>query len=305
MTRSNAKIYIARVVGGQDSTGRLALADDAINATAEKWTKKWTWDFLKKDNANTRSLSGTVADAGGGVGTVVTVTSTSGLNVTQGITGGGLSAGATVSSITSLTVFVLSSNATAGAQTFTLAAYIPVRVGVANYYLPHDFWDFYTARLLTSKRTLEIMRDREVDRKDPDQESQQVTVAIGQASSGSGSGFTAADQRQRARLIGLPDTAENLLLKYYRAIDGTADPIDVPDDLIYTFLDDCKVWFLSQLNSNDPRIDILGSLSNRNVNDAIANDQENPDEEVRMKSQMETAANRWITRGYPFDSWGM
>lgn len=305
MTRTNAKIYISRVVGGQDSPGRIALADDAIVATAEKWTKKWTWDFLKKDNANTRSLAGTVADAGGGVGTVVTVASTAGLNVGQGVSGGGLAAGATISSITSLTVFVLSSNATSGSQTFTFAAYIPVRVGIAYYYLPHDFFDFYSARLLTSKRTLEIMRDREVDRKDPDQESQQVTVAIGPASPGSGSGFTAADQRQRARLIGLPDTAENLFLKYYRAMDGAADPIDIPDDLLYTFLDDCKVWFLSQLNSNDPRVDILGSLSNRSINDAIANDAENPDEEVRMKSQMEVSANKWITRGYPFDSWGM
>lgn len=300
MTLTAAKTYIARVVGAQGDANRLALAGDAIAATAEKWTKKHQWDWLKKDNANTKSLAGTVA----GDLVTVTVTSTAGLNVGQGISGGGLAAGATIASITSTTVFVLSASATIGAQTFTLAAYIPILVGVSYYYLPSDFSDYYSARLLTSKRDLEIIRDREWDRKQTDQESTTTAVAIGPASPGSGAGFTAADQRLRTRIYGVPGTAENLLLRYYRAINGIADPIDIPDDLIYTFLDDAKVWFLSQLNSNDPRIDILGGLANRNLNNAIDYDENIADEDIRMKSQMEVYGDRYTTRGYPLDPWG-
>lgn len=303
MTLTNAKTYIARVAGAQNDANKLALAGDAILATAEKWSKRHAWDWLKKDNAQTYTMSGTVADAGGGVGTVVTVTSTAGLNVGQGVTGGGLAAGATIASITSLTVFVLSSNATAGAQSFTMAAYIPILVGVRDYYLPADFSDFYSARLLTSKRPLEIIRDREADRKVADQEAAQVMTGLGPNSPGSGSGFSAADQRPRMKAYMAPDTAENLLLKYYRNINGAADPIDIPDDLIYTFLDDCKVWFLSQLNANDPRIDILGGLSNRNVAMAVTDDEDISDEDVRMKSQMEVYGDRLVMRGYPIDPW--
>jgi len=298
VTLANAKIYIARVAGAQGDANKLALAGDAILATAEKWSKM-TWEYLKKDNAVTRSVVGTVA----GDTVTVTVTSTAGLNVGQGISGGGLAAGATVSSITSLTVFVLSSAASTGSQTFTVAAYIPILVGVRDYYLPHDFSDFYSARLLTSKRTLEIIRDREADRKVVDQESTQVMTGLGPSSPGSGSGFTAADQRARMKAYMAPDVAENLLLKYYRNIDGAADPVDVPDDLIYTFLDDCKVWFLSQLNSSDPRIDILGGLSSRNVSAANADDQEIQDEDVRMKSSMEVYGDRLVMRSYPIDPW--
>jgi len=302
VTLANAKIYIARVAGAQGDANKLALAGDAILATAEKWSKM-TWEFLKKDNAVTRSVTGTVADAGGGVGTVVTVASTAGLNVGQGVSGGGLAAGATIASITSLTVFTLSSNATMGSQAFTMAAYIPILVGVRDYYLPHDFSDFYSARILTSKRTMEIIRDREADRKVVDQESTQVLTGIGPSSPGSGSGFTAADQRARMKAYMAPDVAENMLLKYYRNIDGAADPIDIPDDLLYTFLDDCKVWFLSQLNSNDPRIDILGGLASRNTTAANADDQEIQDEDVRMKSSMEVYGDRLVQRSYPIDPW--
>lgn len=298
MTLANAKIYIARVAGAQGDANKLALAGDAILATAEKWSKM-TWEFLKKDNAVTRTVTGTVA-----VDTLtVTVASTAGLNVGQGISGGGLAAGATIASITSLTVFVLSSAASTGAQSFTVAAYIPIRVGVREYYLPHDFSDFYSARLLTSKRPLEIIRDREADRKVADQESTQVMTGLGPASPGSGSGFTAADQRARMKAYMSPDVAENMLLKYYRNIDGAADPVDLPDELLYTFLDDCKVWFLSQLNSNDPRIDILGGLASRNTNSANADDQEIQDEDVRMKSSMEVYGDRLVMRSYPVDPW--
>ncbi len=299
MTLTNAKTYIARVAGAQGDANKLALAGDAILATAEKWSKLHSWDWLKKDNANTYTMAGTVA-----VDTLtVTVTSTAGLNVGQGISGGGLAAGATIESITSLTVFVLSSAATTGAQTFTLAAYIPILIGVRDYFLPADFADFYSARLLTSKRPLEIIRDREADRKVPDQEATQVMTGLGPSSPGGGAGFTAADQRPRMKAYMAPDVNESMLLKYYRSINGAADPIDIPDDLIYTFLDDCKVWFLSQLNSNDPRIDILGGLSRRNVQNAISDDEDIPDEDVRMKSSMEVEGDRWTTRGYPLDNW--
>lgn len=46
MTLANAKIYVARVLGGGSNTGKEAMAADSIAATAEMWTIKNQWHFL-------------------------------------------------------------------------------------------------------------------------------------------------------------------------------------------------------------------------------------------------------------------
>lgn len=292
---ADAKVEIARVVGAASVPNKVALAGTAIEVTAKKWSNRHDWEYLRKDNSVARTITGcNLADTG------ITGISTAGLNVGQVVTGSGLPANVTIQSIPNATSAVVSSTGVTNASIdLTFSAYIPVRAGTSYYYLPHDFKNLYTARLLTSKRWLEVKRDREIDREFPDQESNQSAVSIAPASPGDGTGFTASDQRARCRLIGPPDTNENMLVKYYRTIDGLADPLDIPDDFIFAFLDSCKAWFLSQVNSSDPRLDYLTGFAERGLAAVIAQDTEIPDEDVRMKSQMEIMNSQIVERGYP------
>jgi len=296
VTLTTAKTYVARVIGGQGDANVLALAADAIIATANKWTLEHNWEYLRKDNSSTTSMSGTNA-----AGTV-TVTSTAGLNVGQGVTAGApVSVTTTIASITSLTTFTLTSAGTNGTATFTFDAYVPVIAGTSNYFFPADFWDLYGARLLTSKRGLEVIRLRQVNRQVTDQAANGFASGILYAPGGTGSGWTAADSRGRFRIVGIPDTTENLHLDYYRKIDGTATTIDVPDAFLYAFLDDAKAWLLMQKNANDPRADIMAGLATRGLKAAIDADQSIDDEDVRMKSQYETYRPYTYTPNLPFE----
>lgn len=216
MALADAKVYIARVIGGQNDAGILALAADAIKATATKWDNRHDWGFLLKDNYN---------------------------------------------------------------------APITVTAGVSDYAAPADFKNPYSALLTTTKRPLGYIRQRQYDRLTADQSSQRGTYAYTLFNS---SGFTASDQTQYIRLIFTPDTADSLLLRYYRRISPTADPVDVDDAYLYTFLDDCKVWLVAQKNANDPRLQALVALSERALADAISTDQdETEDEDIRLISQAE------------------
>lgn len=285
MQLATAKIEVARVSGSQTDPNKVSLAGTAIRATARAWSNAHDWEFLKKDNAAAVTITGcNLADTG------ITGISTAGLNVGQTVTGSGIPANTKIQTIPNATSCTVNSTGVTNASIdLTFSAYVPVLVGVSLYYLPSDFQALYSARLLTSKRTLEVWRDREADRKIADQESTTYAYAIAPAPPGGGTGFSAADQRARARLIGPADTAENMLVKYYRAINGEADPLDIPDGLLDAFLDGAKVWFLKHVNSNDPRIDILGGLAAREMADAIRADSEIPDERVRMKSQFEVS----------------
>ena len=216
MSLSDAKTHIARVIGGQNDANVLALAADAIKATAAKWDNRHDWAFLLKDNYN---------------------------------------------------------------------APITVTAGVSDYDAPADFKTPYSAILTTTKRTLQYIRQRHYDRLTADQSSERGTYRYTLFNS---SGWTAADQTQRIRLIFTPDTNDSLLLRYYRRINPTADPVDVDDAFLYTFLDDCKVWLVAQKNANDPRIQVLASLAERALADAIeTDDNEAEDEEIALKSQYE------------------
>jgi hypothetical protein len=290
MLLTDAKTYIARVIGGQGDSNVLALAADAILATASKWNLAHNWEYLRKDNSTTRSMTITVS---GGV--TCTVTSTAGLNVGQSFVDSG-STTATISSITSTTVFVASTTVVTGTATF--AAYVPVISGTSNYFFPADFSDLYGARLLTTKRVLDVVRLREVNREVTDQAANGASEAILFSPGGTGSGWTAADQRARFRIVGIPGTTEFLHLDYYRKIDGSASTLDFPDEFVYPFLDDCKAWLLRQKNSNDPRADILAGLAAQGLKDAIDFDSGIDDEDVRIKSQFETFKPFTYTPGF-------
>lgn len=288
MTLTSAKTEIAKVIGGQNDANVIALAATAVLAVAEKWSRM-RWRYLRKDNSQTRTLTGTV---GGSPFTTVTLSSTSGINVGQSVTVTDSLAAVTtttVASITSATVIVLTAGATAaGSASLVFAAYIPVIAGTDIYYAPHDYASGYSMRLLTSEQTLSYVEPREVDRKVPNQTTQGFPGAYTDDGYGTGTGFDAADQRHRLRIIGVPSTTENAKLTYYRNIDGTASTIDVPNELLYMFLDDCKCWLLAQKNANDPRLEVMMALIARQIKQALSDDKESSeDADVRLISEYE------------------
>jgi len=296
MTLASAKIEVARIAGVGGDQNKLALAGSAIRATARAWSNKHNWEFLRKDNSHTRiitacSLANTVVDLSN-----ATPASTAGLNVGQTVTGTG-GVNTTITAITSTTTFTVTATAVTNANIdLTFGAYIPVIAGVQHYYAPYDFKDLYGARLLSSLYALKVIRRREVNRKFDYQDSVSYANSIEVAPPGDGTGFVAADQRPRFRISGIPSTSENMLVDYYRAIDGNADPVDMVDDFLDAFLSGAKVRLLKYLNSNDPRLDMLEGLAARELADAISTDNTIDDEEPRMKSQFEVS-------GIDYDYW--
>lgn len=51
MTYANAKIYVARIIGGQNDTNVLAWAGDSIQASIQDWNTEHDWKFLLQDNS--------------------------------------------------------------------------------------------------------------------------------------------------------------------------------------------------------------------------------------------------------------
>lgn len=200
MTRTLAKQYVARAIGGANSTAILALADDALAETANKWNIRHRWSWLQKD------------------GTPISIVA-----------------------------------------------------GTGDYTLPTDFDEFYSARLAVLDRPLQYFEKRDYDRLYLDQAVQRDMIGITVFNS---SGFSAASPVKKARIIGLPNSADSLEFTYYRTINPTADPIDVPGDLLYLFLADARAALIMTKNAADPRLPVLSSIVEERLKEAIGNDTE-------------------------------
>lgn len=115
---------------------------------------------------------------------------------------------------------------------------ITVSVNVANYALPADFAHPYTARLVTLQQPLTYIKARYWDKAVGDQT---VTGWPWLYTIDNPSGWTAGVPTYYFTLFQTPSTADTLILRYYRKIDGAADPVDVPDEYLYDFLDTARV----------------------------------------------------------------
>ena len=62
---------------------------------------------------------------------------------------------------------------------------------------------------------------------------------------------------QKVQLYPVPATNDTALLRYYRAFNGAATPIDVPLKYLYTFLDCARIHLLQAHDSSNPRLPIL------------------------------------------------
>ena len=69
--------------------------------------------------------------------------------------------------------------------------------------------------------------------------------------------FDPSSEVQKVQLYPPPRANDTLVLRYYRAFNGAADPIDVPLRYLYTFLDCARIHLMMAHDSTNPRLPAL------------------------------------------------
>lgn len=316
MTSVNAKIYVARVVGGgSESQESLDMAGESILRGYQDWQNKKFWRFLLKDTSATTAVASCNAI---GASASVSAPSTGAfdfVNIGQTVTIAAgtatLAAGTTVSSYTRNTdgtiATITLSNAFGGttnaAATLTFSANIPVTAGVNDYNLPSDFNAPFTARLITNPRVLTWRDQRWWDR-----------VIVDQTVRGTPTDYTTynpySDLTQNfgtthLKFDRLPDVSDTLSLRYYRKFNTTGTYIDMIDDYLYQFLDYCRNILLATKTAQDNPSGYAESV--KEAAEGAAETDEEPtddnDADMCMKSQYEMGDYARPTWGNgPFDA---
>lgn len=274
LSLANADIYISRIVGGANDTNVRAMARDALGATMEEWMHRNTWKFLLLDTSNSFAV---VSSATSGDPTLTTAVTNGFKNVLVGmtVTGTDIPASTTVSSITSNTSLELSANPTGNivAASITFGGTIPIIDGTASYTLPARFWKPHSCRLTSaSKRPLAYITQYDYDAVSWDQS---VEGYVGAYTVYTDDSFDASGtQQSKIKFIRVPSQNDVALLRYYRMLEITTDPVDVPDGFLYTLLDCARVRLLETKNATDNRIPVLKGDAEIRLRRAIATDRD-------------------------------
>lgn len=303
---ANAKIYVARIIGGALNSEKLDMANEAIQRGFRDWQVKKEWEFLLKDTSDGFSVAG--------VSTTISVTTVNapstgafdGVNIGVTVTGSNIPANTTVSSYTrnsdgTIASIVLSNAPTSTTSvTLTFSGNIPIIAGTDTYNLPTDFHKHYSVRFITNlKWPLTFVRIRDWDRVTYDQinprSSELYTIYNSRSS------LTQNKGQLRLKLMGVPAANDTLLIRYYRQFDADADPLDIEDEVLYDFLDYCQSLLLLTKRSFDDPAAFLADIKQR-VQGAMTDDEEvTEDEDIRMKSQIEMwAENRPLFGNGPY-----
>jgi hypothetical protein len=306
MTRANAKIYIARVLGGARGSDPLAMAEEALLRGFSDWSAEKDWEFLLKD----MSLGFTVASCAINDSVTVSAPSTGafdGVNSGITVTGTGVPADTTVSSYTrgsdgTISSITLSAATTGGSQsvTLTFGGNIPIVQGVQDYNLPSDFKSPYGARLITNlKWPLTFIRPREWNRLTYEQTTQSSPTLY--TVFNPISALTQDKGTYRLRILPISAQSDTLKFEYYRRFNETADPIDIPDEYLYQFLDYCAGLLLLRKRSFDnPELAIQDAM--KSFEKVKQNDQEpTEDEDIGLISSMDASSRRPLWTNGPFD----
>lgn len=310
----NAKIYVARIIGGGASSQEsLDMAGEAILRSYQDWQAKRFWRFLLKDTSKPTVVTGVTATASSAVVNAPSTGAFDFVNVNQTVTVSGtatLAANTTVSTVTrgsdGVVTSITLSNAFGGSTdtnaTLTFSADIPVVAGSNDYSLPNDFHAAFTARLTTNPRPLTWRDQRWWDR-----------VIINQTVRGTPSDYTTynpySDLTQNfgtthLKFDRIPDVNDTLQLRYYRKFNTSGSNIDMPDDLLYEFLDYCRNVLLVTKRAIDNPGEYARNVERAAEGAAQADDEPTDDNDADqvMKSQYEMGDwNRPLWGNGPFD----
>lgn len=301
MTTVNARIYIAQVLGGTRAPFAIDAANEALLRGYADWQMMRNWEFLLKDN----SLSTTVASVTCTQGQAVVSPPTTGafdfINVGQTVTVSSgtatLAAGTTITSFTrstdgSVATITLSNSfgGTTGACTLSFSAYMHITAGTNDYNLPLDCHEPYSARFVTdSKRPLNYKNHRQWDRTQWDQ-----TVRGTPCEYTSYNPYSPATQNHgtdHLKFDVVPDSDDDLFLRYYRkfTVDGTY--VDMHDKFLYVFLDHCRARALEAKRAQENPDGFLREQKASTEKAGQSEEEKEDDDDNYMKSQYEQGSS--------------
>jgi len=291
MTRAAARIYVARVLGGANDDKAWDLAEEALVRAASDWQTAHRWEAYLKDTSDGFVVTSCVFTGLSPTFAAPSAGSLDGVNIGQAVAGTGVTAGTLVSSYTraadgSVATVTLSTTPAAGTVSLTFTGDIPIIAGVRDYNAPTDMASPHMAELSSRPSwPIEFIRPRYWNK-----------LTGGSTTPGTVDAYTLFNSvspttqqkgNLRLRVYRIPAQADVMRSTYYRAINATADPLDIPDDYLYTFHDYARGLLVLTKRAMDDPAGYL-QIAGNSLQDAKTDDAENAeDEEVRLISQME------------------
>lgn len=314
-TLAQAKIEVARSIGGHNDADELLAAGIAINKAIRFWNREHTWEFLKFDNLSDQlipsKLVGTTAVT---LPTGVTFPNFGSVYVGTTVSGVGIPDGTTVVTKNSNTSLVLSAATTVPGDpvTLTYGGGIPIVAGVRDYELPFSMLKPSWARLSAANRALMYARTRIVNHvSDPDSSWDGVYgytfISIPGVTSSVG---IAPLPTTKIRLFGMPGEGDILYMEGWRGIQlflndltagDEARPLDVPEEFQDDLLELATYFYQNNKDSENSRTGDKKQNASYFLRRAIRRDLGMDDEEVRFLAPDEFMAPSVRMRR---DSWG-
>lgn len=316
MTVTDAKAYIAGIIGGSNDPKALVRAAEAIARGYTDWQNQRFWTFLLKDTARGFAVAACTATAASASVNAPSSGAFDGVNVGVGVTISSgtatLTAGTTVLSFTRNTdgtiASITLSNSFGGTTntnaTLTFSGDIPTVAGTDEYNLPPDFGGYYSARLIDSvgpKEPLKYIEQRAWDKVTLDQTERGVPYAYSTYNPDSEGGQNFGTSR--LRLYRVPDASYTVHVRYFRTFNQTGSNIDVPAQYLYQFLDYCRSIMLSTKRAQDDPVAYAGQVQNAYEAAQQTDEQPNDDDDgdIRLHSPYEQGDVRPIVGNGAFD----
>ncbi len=303
MTRTNAKKYVARGVGGQLDSRILDMAEEALQRAFEDWETAKNWGFLLRDTASGFSVAGVSLTSGIAVINAPSSGAFDAVNKLVSVTGTGIQANTTVTDFTrnadgtiaSITVSPAPNSTTS--STLSFSGNIPLIAGTNEYNTPTDFRSPYFAQLFGQQLGLGYIQYRYWNRINNDQTVQGLPEAYtvyNPVSAGTQNFGT-----YRLRVFRTPsgtagELYDTLFMQYYRSFNRDSDPLDIPNEYLYKFLDYAQWRFFEKKDATNERLPQMEKNALSGLNAAMIDDEEKAEEEegFRLISQAEMGGRR-------------
>lgn len=312
MLTSDAKTYIARIVGGAGTQEILDMASEALSRGYADWEAKKLWRFLLKDTSKATIVTACTATSGSPTVNAPSTGAFDFVNIGQTVTVSGnatLAANTTVSSITynndgtvaSITLSANFGGSTDPAEVLTFSANIPINSGQRDYNLPTDILAPFDAVTTVNKWILTWRDVRYWDRMNSDQTLTGTPKEY--TTFNPYSELTQNYGAKRLRYDVIPNAADSLILKYYRRFNQTGTSVDIPDEYLYPFLDYCANILLQRKVAADKPEMVKGLADEAKQMMSQKDDTPTDDDDADqcLKSAMESGMNRNLWNNGAFD----
>jgi hypothetical protein len=299
MTRTNARKYIAKAIGGANATQILDMAEEALQRTFEDWQAAKNWYFMLKDTDGGFTVASCVLSNLTPVVSAPVSGAFDGVNIGVGVTSTHTPASTTVLSVVrgtdgTITSITLSNTPSAIAtETLTFSGNIPLICAQQEYNLYPDFLAPYHARMTEKRLPLDYIQYRYWNMKIIDHTIQGLPVAYTVYNPVSAE--TQNYCTYRFRVFRIPQgTAglhyDTLFMQYYRKFNHDSDPVDIPDRYLYKFLDYAQWKLLEKKDATSDRLTAMQTSALAALQSAMTDDEEvcEEEEQTRLISQMES-----------------